>query len=335
MPRDGFPFSLTGAGKEPVRQRTLKNPINCSGTALHAGTHVAMTLHPAPADTGIVFRRTGPGVGPAGAGDIPARYDHVVDTRLCTVIGNGHGANVATIEHLMAALAGAGIDNALIEINGAEVPAMDGSAAPFLFLIECAGVVEQEAPRRVLRALKPVSVSDGTAKASLTPAEQPSLSFEIEYDNRVIARQSHTLDFSEPTFRAEVSRARTYGFLEDVTALQSQGLALGGSLDNAVVVSGERILNENGLRYENEFVRHKLLDAIGDLYLAGGLVLGRFEGSCAGHRINNKLLRALFADDAAWEWADAPVAPMSGPVGETTTPDGRLRGTEELKLAAG
>ncbi|MCP5366919.1 MAG: UDP-3-O-acyl-N-acetylglucosamine deacetylase [Hyphomicrobiales bacterium] len=280
-----------------VRQKTLKSPINCTGIALHTGKKVSMTLRPAEADSGIVFRRTDL----AGNGAVvDACWRNVVDTRLCTSLGDANGVIVGTVEHLMSALAGCGIDNAEIEISGPEVPVMDGSAAPFVFLIECAGVVEQDAPRRVIRILRPVGVRDGEASASLVPADSFGLDFEIRFAGTAVAHQAITVGIENGTFKKELSRARTFGFLHEVERLWAAGLARGGSLDNAVVVSGEKVLNEEGLRFDNEFVRHKVLDAIGDLYLAGAPLVGHFKGSCSGHATNNKLLRALFADRKAW-----------------------------------
>ncbi|WP_142848825.1 UDP-3-O-acyl-N-acetylglucosamine deacetylase [Telmatospirillum sp. J64-1] len=288
----------------PQRQHTLKSAITCKGVGLHSGAKITMTLRPGEANSGIVFRRVDiPGKGAL----IPAHWASVSDTRMNTCISNDQGVGVKTIEHLMAALAGMGIDNAEIDINGEEVPVMDGSAAPFLFLIECAGVVEQDAPRRAIRVLKPVVVTDGDKMASLMPSDSFSVRFEIDFSSNAINRQECALDLSEGAFKAEISRARTFGFEQEVSALRSMGLARGGSLDNAVVISsdGERVLNEEGLRYDDEFVRHKILDAVGDLYLAGAPLLGHFHGIRSGHALNNRLLRALFADDQAWEWADA------------------------------
>ena len=277
------------------RQRTLKSSIQCTGTALHSGGKVTMTLHPAAPGTGIVFRRT-------DASDralIPADWRHVTETRMCTTVGE-NGTSIATIEHLMAALCGCGIDNALIEIDGGEVPVMDGSSEPFVFLIECAGIVEQDAPRRAIRVLKPVTVRDGTRSASIVPDESFSVSFAIEFDNTAVARQECSFRLINGTFKSEICRARTFGFLDELDDMLAAGLARGGSLDNAVVVSGDRILNEGGLRYTDEFVRHKVLDSIGDLYLAGAPILGHFYGNQSGHALNNRLLRALFADASAW-----------------------------------
>jgi UDP-3-O-[3-hydroxymyristoyl] N-acetylglucosamine deacetylase len=264
--------------------------------ALHSGVEVSMTLHPASTDTGIHFKRTDI----TGSGAlIPAKWDHVVDTAMCTTIGNGDGVTVSTVEHLMAALAGCGIDNALIELNGPEVPIMDGSAQPFVFLVERAGVVEQDAPRSVIRVLKTVSVDDG--KAQLSPGTHLSLDLEIDFDNGAVFQESLSVGIVNGSFAKELAGARTFGFLSDVEDLWAAGLAKGGSLDNAVVISGDRVLNEGGLRYDDEFVRHKVLDAVGDLYLAGAPIIGKFQGVCSGHATNNALLRALFADPDAWK----------------------------------
>lgn len=279
---------------ETASQRTLKSRIGCRGVGLHSGHKVAMTLAPAPPGTGVLFRRTD-----AGA-EIAAVWKNAVDSPLSTVLSNGEGISVGTVEHLMAALCGAEIDNAIVELDGPEVPVMDGSAAPFLFLIECAGTIEQDEPRRAVKVLKPVSVVEGGASASLSPDHGFSVGFEIAYDNPLIRRQDLSLAMDAPTFKSEVSRARTFGLLGDVDRLRAAGFARGGSLDNAVVVSGEQVLNRGGLRYADEFVRHKLLDAIGDLYLAGGPLVGRFRGVRSGHAHTRRLLAALFADPEAW-----------------------------------
>jgi len=276
-------------------QKTLKTSIQCTGTALHSGAKVTMTLRPAKPGTGIAFRRTDI----AGSAPIPADWQHVTETRLCTTVGSG-GAMVATVEHLMAALAGCEIDNALIEIDGGEIPVMDGSAEPFVFLIECAGIVDQDAPRRVIRVVKPVTVQSGSRMASLAPADSFSVSFAIEFDSPAVARQECAFRLVNGTFKSEICRARTFGFLDEIDEMLAAGLARGGSLDNAVVVSGDRILNEGGLRYTDEFVRHKVLDSIGDLYLAGAPIIGHFHGHQSGHALNNRLLRTLFADSSAW-----------------------------------
>ena len=296
-----------------ARQRTLKTAIGCTGVGLHSGAKVAMVLHPAAAGSGIVFRRTD--VAGRGA-SVPALWSNVGDTRMNTCLVNEAGVQVGTVEHLLAALAGSGIDNCLIEINGAEVPVMDGSAAPFLFLIECAGTVELEAPRRAIRILKRVAVSDGDKSASLAPAATGfRLSFHIDFASQAIGRQSFSVALTRGAFKAEISRARTFGFEHEVASLRAHGLARGGSLDNAVVIdsTGSRVLNDDGLRYGDEFVRHKILDAVGDLSLAGAPLVGVYDGVRSGHALNNQLLRALFADRSAWtattDAGGAPAAP--------------------------
>lgn len=290
------------------KQKTLKSAIGCSGVGLHSGKKISMTLKPAPIGTGIVFNRTDAGT---KNGRIPAIFDAVVDTRLCTCVGNGDGFSVGTIEHLMSAIAGMGIDNLIVDIDGPEVPVMDGSAAPFVFLIECAGVAEQDAPRRAIKVLKSVSVTDGGILARLDPADDDfTIAFEIDFSNPLIGRQTFetTLPLCEAadagSYRTEVASARTFGFLEDVERLNKMGLALGGSLDNAVVISGNKVLNEEGLRFDDECVRHKALDALGDLYLAGAPLIGRFSGLKSGHAHSNQLLRALFADADAWTFVE-------------------------------
>jgi UDP-3-O-[3-hydroxymyristoyl] N-acetylglucosamine deacetylase len=285
-------------------QHTLKTAIPCTGVGLHSGNRVSMTIAPAPADNGITFVRTDK----CGAeAEIQGAFDNVRDTRLCTVVGNAAGTTIGTVEHLMAALWGCGIDNAVVELDGPEVPIMDGSADPFVFLIDCAGRVEQDATRRAIRILKTITVGEGGKVASLRPDDQPVFSFEIDFDSAVVARQSAEMTLTEDAFKTHIARARTFGFLHEVEALRNAGLARGGSLDNAIVVSGDRVLNEGGLRFADEFVRHKILDAVGDLYLAGAPILGRFHGCRSGHMLNNQLLRALFNDRTAWCY-DTPVA---------------------------
>lgn len=290
-------------------QRTLKTSIGCVGTGLHSGRRINLTLHPAEPGTGIVLRRTDLGR------DIPASFDRVVDTRLSTVLADPRwaSARVGTVEHLMAALAGLGIDNALVEVDGPEVPILDGSAAPFVFLIDCAGIAEQTTPRRVVEVLRPVRVSDGPAFAELRPVAAIGaaldMSLSIDFAAPAIGQQSLSLQLTPETFRAELAQARTFGLLEEVDALQAAGLALGGSLDNAVVVDGNRVLNPGGLRTPDEFVRHKLVDAVGDLALAGATLRGRFVAHRSGHALNNRLLHTLFADAATWQ--EAAVAPLA------------------------
>ncbi len=289
---------------EPAAQRTLKGAIGCRGVGIHTGRKVAMTLKPAPPGTGILFRRTD-----AGA-DIKASWENAQESPLCTVLGDGRGVEIRTVEHVLAALAGAEIDNAIVELDGPEVPIMDGSAAPFLFLIERAGILEQTERRRAIRVLKPVGVAMGGALATLIPACGFSMSFEIDFDNPLIRRQEITLAWDEGVFERELARARTFSLVDDIERLRAAGLVRGGSLDNAVVVSGDRVLNTGGLRYADEFVRHKLLDAYGDLYLAGGPVIGHFRGVRSGHALTRRLLACLFADENAWSFA--PIARVSG-----------------------
>lgn len=283
-------------------QHTLKSEIGCSGTGLHTGNTVSIVLKPAPENTGIVFRRTDE----AGKNaEIEARVENVVEATLCTTLGNDEGIKIATVEHLLAALAGCRIDNVLVEVDGPEMPIMDGSAAPFVFLIECAGVVAQSKPRRVIEVLKRVAVSDNGREASLSPGHGFSVGFEIDFDSDAIGKQDKSVRLVNGTFKGEISRARTFGFAEEVDQLRKMGLARGGSLDNAVVVSGNEILNEEGLRYEDEFVRHKILDCVGDLYLAGAPISGHFQGFRSGHAMNHAIVRALFADPTAWRYVDA------------------------------
>jgi UDP-3-O-[3-hydroxymyristoyl] N-acetylglucosamine deacetylase len=280
------------------QQCTLHNPIRCVGTGLHSGKPVTMTLVPAPVNTGIIFYRTDIG---REQGRIRALYDRVTDTRLGTTITNGMGVSVSTIEHLMSALWGCGIDNVIVELDGGEVPIMDGSADPFVFLMECAGVQPQDYPRHGIRLLKPIQVTEGDKSVTLTPSDRFTMSYHIDFPSKAIGVQRMNIAPTQTVFRTEISRARTFGFAAEVETLRSHGLALGGSLDNAIVVDGDRILNEDGLRYDSEFVRHKILDAIGDLYLAGYPLLLHYEGVRAGHELNNRALRAVFADDLAWE----------------------------------
>jgi len=283
-------------------QRTLKSPIRCAGIGLHSGAKVEMVLKPAEADSGIVFRRTD-GDRPV---DIAASWRNVVETRLCTRIGLPGGPFVATVEHLMAALAGSEIDNAIVELDGPEVPVMDGSSAPFMFLIECAGVVEQPVARRAMKILKEVEVGTTDCFVRLAPASVTTISFDIDFDSPVIGHQKGEVRLANGTFKSEISRARTFGFLHDFDKLRAAGLARGGSLDNAVVVTADGVMNEGGLRYDDEFVRHKMLDAVGDLYLAGGPLLGRFHGHRSGHHLHHAALVQLFSDPAAWRWVDLP-----------------------------
>jgi UDP-3-O-[3-hydroxymyristoyl] N-acetylglucosamine deacetylase len=280
-----------------VRQRTLKNTIGCKGVGLHTNRSVALRLRPAAPDTGVLFRRID--LDRADA-TVAALHSNVVESLFCTTIGRDEELRIGTIEHLMAALGGLGIDNVIVEIDGPEVPIMDGSAAPFVFLIECAGTVEQDAPRRVVRVLKPISITDGERSVAISPADGLTISFELSYDNALIARQSFSFDGENGGFKTEIAQARTYCLEEEVEYLRSLGLAQGGSLENAIVVGDRGILNEGGLRHEDEFVRHKVLDCLGDLRLAGAHLFGHFHGVRSGHRLNHQLRETLFADESAW-----------------------------------
>jgi len=308
-------FSPTGtASLAGTGQSTFKTSIDCVGIGLHSGRRVRMVLHPAAPYHGIVFRRTD--LGQAGLRhEIPARYDLVADTRLATVLANpgDPSIRVGTVEHVMAALAGCGIDNALIEVDGPELPALDGSAAHLVFLIDCAGIVLQDAPRRTIEVLRTVRVSEGDAFAELRPARRThggsphagtngglELTMSIAFAAAAIGRQALSLHLTPKSFRQELSRARTFALAEDIDRLRAAGMARGGSLDNAVVVDAARVLNPGGLRMHDEFVRHKLLDAVGDLALAGAPLAASFIAHRSGHGLNNRLLRALLGDAAAW-----------------------------------
>jgi UDP-3-O-[3-hydroxymyristoyl] N-acetylglucosamine deacetylase len=281
-----------------VKQRTLKNMIRATGVGLHTGAKVYMTLRPAPANTGIVFRRTDldPPV------EIKGEPYAVGDTRLSSCLERG-GVRVSTVEHLMSALAGLGVDNAYVDLSAAEVPIMDGSAGPFVFLLQSAGIEEQNARKKFFRILKPVEVREGDKWVRFEPHNGFKLTMSIDFAHPVFDKtpQSVTVDFSSTSFVKEVSRARTFGFMQDVETMRSQGLALGGSLDNAIVMDEYRVLNTDGLRYEDEFVKHKVLDAIGDLYLLGHPLIGAFSGHKTGHALNNRLLRRLMEDKPSWE----------------------------------
>ena len=294
-----------------IRQRTLKNVIRATGVGLHSGKKVYLTLRPAPVDTGVIFCRTD--LEPMVL--IPARAEHVGDTTLSTTLVKD-GVRISTVEHLLSAMAGLGIDNAYIDINCAEVPIMDGSAGPFIFLLQSAGIEEQARPKKFIRIKRKVEVRDGDKSAALYPFAGFKVAFTIDFDHPVFRNrtQSAEVDFSSTSFVKEVSRARTFGFMSDIEQLRARDLALGGRVDNAVVVDEYRILNEDGLRYEDEFVKHKILDAIGDLYLLGHGLIGRFVGHKSGHELNNRLIRTLLADKEAWElvtFDDAEQAPIS------------------------
>lgn len=282
-----------------IRQRTLKNVIRATGIGLHTGEKVSMTLRPAAADTGIVFRRV----------DLPQVVDikvdpyAVKDTRLASCLEKD-GAIVGTVEHLMSALAGLGVDNIYVDLSAPEVPIMDGSAGPFVFLLQSAGIEEQKAAKRFIRILKTVEVRDSDKWVKLDPYNGFRVDLSIEFSHPVFERSQQTVsfDFSDTSYIKEVSRARTFGFVQDVEAMRAQGLAMGGSLDNAVVMDEYRVLNSDGLRYDDEFVKHKALDAIGDLYLLGHPIIGAFSGFKSGHALNNQLLRALLEDQHAWAY---------------------------------
>ncbi|HEY3784473.1 MAG TPA: UDP-3-O-acyl-N-acetylglucosamine deacetylase [Steroidobacteraceae bacterium] len=299
-----------------VGQRTLKNSIRATGVGLHTGRKVLMTLRPAPADSGIIFRRTDL----SEVVDIPARAQNVGDTMLGTTLIRGE-ARVSTVEHLLSAFAGLGIDNAIVELSAAEVPIMDGSAGPFVFLLQSAGIEEQRRAKRFIRIKKRLRAQDGAKWAQFDPFDGFKVNFEIEFNHPIFKRRSQkaSMDFSTTSFLKEVSRARTFGFMRDLETLRSHNLALGGNLDNAIVLDDYRVLNEDGLRYEDEFVKHKILDAIGDLYLLGHSLIGEFSGHKSGHALNNTLLRMLLADTSTWEevsfnsYADAPISYIEAP----------------------
>jgi len=296
-----------------IKQRTLKNTIRATGVGLHSGDKVFLTLHPAEPDSGIRFRRVDldePVI-------IDAIPENVGETMLSTTLVK-EGVKVATIEHLLSALAGLGIDNAIVDVSAAEVPIMDGSAGPFVFLLQSAGVFEQDAPKHYIRIKKAIRVEEGDKWASFEPFDGFKVTFTIDFDHPAFPDHLKTsvMDFSSTTFVKEVSRARTFGFMKDIEFLRENNLALGGSLDNAIVVDDDKVLNEDGLRYADEFVKHKILDAIGDLYLLGHSLIGEFRGFKSGHALNNKLLLALLENKDAWEKVsfendeDAPIAFM-------------------------
>ncbi len=286
-----------------VQQRTIRNVIRATGVGLHSGEKVFLTLRPAPVDAGIVFRR----VDLDPVVEIPADARLVGETTLCTGLSQS-GAKVQTVEHLMSALAGLGIDNAYVDLSSAEVPIMDGSAGPFVFLLQSAGLVDQDAAKRFIRIVRPVEVRDGDKIARFEPYDGYRLGFTISFDHPAIpATQSRAeVEFSTANYIQEVSRARTFGFMRDLEYMRERNLGLGGSMDNAIVLDEFRVLNDDGLRYADEFVRHKILDAVGDLYLAGRPIIGAFEGYKSGHALNNTLVRALLADRSAWEEVTFP-----------------------------
>ncbi len=293
-----------------LKQRTLKSVVNTVGIGLHSGQKVRLTLHPAEINTGLVYRRidmTPPVV-------MPAEATRVNDTRMATTLNEGE-VKISTIEHLMSALSGLGIDNCVIDVDASEIPIMDGSGASFLFLIQAAGIVEQDAPKRFVRVLRPIKVTEGDKWAMLEPHEGYKLAFSINFGHPAIDEtiQLTEVDFAKTTYAEAVSRARTFGFVQDVEMLRSIGLAQGGTLENAVVLDEYKILNPEGLRADDEFVKHKILDAMGDLYVLGNPLLARYSAFKSGHGLNNQLLRALLADSSAWEWAtyeEAALAPV-------------------------
>ncbi|MDR5898057.1 UDP-3-O-acyl-N-acetylglucosamine deacetylase [Halomonas vilamensis] len=295
-----------------IKQRTLQNVIRATGVGLHSGKRVDMALRPAPINTGIVFVRTDL----ESVVEVPAQAGLVEDTTLCTALSY-RGVKVATVEHLMSALAGLGIDNAYVDLSAAEVPIMDGSASPFVFLIQSAGILEQSCAKKFIRIKQRIAVQDGDKEAVFLPHQGFKVTFSIDFDHPVFAQQNQTtrIDFSTTSFVKEVSRARTFGFMRDIEFLRSNNLALGGSLDNAIVVDDYRIVNEGGLRYDDEFVKHKVLDAIGDLYQLGYSLIGEFRGVKSGHALNNQLCRELIARPDAYEIVtfeeEAAIAPIS------------------------
>lgn len=284
-----------------IKQRTLKNSIRATGVGLHSGEKVILTIKPAPINTGIIFRR----VDLEPVVDIPAQALSVGMTTLCTSLSQGK-ARVDTVEHLMSAMAGLGIDNSIVELNAQEVPIMDGSSGPFVFLLQSAGIVEQDAAKKFIRIKRKVEVKDGDKVARFTPYDGFKVGIEINFDHPVLQKsnQISSLDFSTTSYVKEVSRARTFGFTKDLEYMRSQNLALGGSVKNAIVVDDYGVLNEDGLRYDDEFVKHKILDAVGDLYLLGHSLIGEFVGYKSGHGLNNQLLRELIKQSDAWEFVE-------------------------------
>ena len=293
-----------------IRQRTLKNVIGATGVGLHTGEKVFLTLRPAAVNTGIVFRR----IDLEPVVDIEALLDNVSSTRMSTTLERD-GARISTVEHLMSAFAGLGIDNVFVDLTAAEVPIMDGSAGPFVFLIESAGIEEQRAPKQFIRIKQSVEICDGDKWAKFDPYDGFKVDLTIDFDHPAVqsSQQHACIDFLESSFIKDVSRARTFGFLDEVEALQEAGLARGGSLDNAIVMDAFHILNDEGLRYRDEFVKHKILDAVGDLYLLGHLLVGAFSAHKSGHSMNNRLLRRLLETESAWEYVsfdDVDSAPV-------------------------
>ena len=285
-------------------QASLKKSVILDGVGLHSGAAALLEMHPAPAGHGIIFRRTDL----VGAADIPARWDNVTPSKLCTLLEGEGGVTLSTVEHVMAALAGTGVQNVLITVDGPEIPILDGSAAPFVRAILRAGIALQNNPLRAIRVLRPVEVRDGKAFARLTPADHLEIEFEIDFVDAAIGRQEKRLDMANGAFLRELADSRTFCRRSDVETMRKNGLALGGTYLNAVVVDGADVLSPGGLRHQDEAVRHKMLDAMGDLALAGAPLLARYTGHRAGHAMTNRLLRALFAQPDAWEWADCDPA---------------------------
>jgi UDP-3-O-[3-hydroxymyristoyl] N-acetylglucosamine deacetylase len=308
-----------------VYQYTVKSAITINGVGVHSGAPVRMVIKPAFANTGIVFIRSDI---QDKENTILARWDHVIDTRLCTVLGNRDGVSVSTVEHLLSAFAAMGVDNAVVDINGAEVPIMDGSAKCFVEALDAAGLLRQQAFRRILRIKKAVTYREGDKEVTLSPANGQFFGFDISFDNALIGQQKLTHEVRETSYREDIASARTFGFLHEVEQLRQMGLAKGGSLDNAVVIDGDKIMNPDGLRFENEFVRHKILDAVGDIYLAGAQMIGRYHGVKAGHAMNNKALHALFADADAFEFVELGRQPVSRPIRQAA-PMGHFYGDRE------
>ena len=286
-----------------ARQTTISREIELTGTGVHSGAPVSVTLHPAEADTGLRFLVTKRG---RLIADIPARYDRVKNLTLCTVIGDEDGNTVSTVEHLLAALRGLSVDNCYIEIDSKEVPIMDGSSAVFVDAIDDVGITELTSPRRFIKVLKPIRVQDGDCFGELSPHSGFHLDVEIDFATPVIGRQRLALEMNPGVFRHELSRARTFGFMSDVEKLWKNGLALGANLNNTVAIGDDKVMNKEGLRYKEEFVRHKMLDAVGDICLAGSPILGAFRSVRGGHRLNSHVVQALFADDSAWTIVEAP-----------------------------
>lgn len=284
-------------------QKTIKNPVSCFGIGLHSGLRVDLRLVPAEPNTGIVFRRTDI---EGESAMIAGNYANVSGTLLGTTLSNKQGVQMATVEHLMAAFWGCGIDNCIVEVSGPEIPIMDGSSEPFVFLIECAGVDEQNKRRKVLEVQKEITVKEGDGFATIRPSDGFSVGFEIDFGDTIVAKQKASFDARDVCFKNDLSRARTFGFAKEVDMLREKGLALGGSLDNAIVVGEEGILNEEALRYNDEFVRHKILDCIGDVYLAGHYIKGEVVAYKSGHALNNKLLHQFFATEDAWRTIEIP-----------------------------